>query len=40
MWSHICGNEDKERDLKGISEAQTRSGDMGSERERDKDDTV
>lgn len=29
-----------ERDLKGISEAPTRSGDMSSERERDKNDSV
>lgn len=40
MWGHICGNEDKKRDLKGISAARTRSGDINDERERDKDDTV
>lgn len=40
MLDPILGNEDKERDLKGISEAQTRPGDMSSEWERGKDNAV
>lgn len=34
MQGHIHGNEDKGRDLKGISEAQTRFGDMSNDQER------